>query len=168
MGNKKSNTSCFLIVVFLVFPSFCWRVRYTWVNWVLEWYSGETYFQLQDNACQVLLLCLCSWCRPSYWSRRPYDSLGVCKSKKSRTATFCVIQKLIFHKFNQLSNIIEILNGTAKRIGSCLWQCVSVLCVSFYPRINNVFLYIGPQFLNNQVSAAGGALDCTILPSLKL
>ena len=148
---------------FLVFPSFCWRVRYTWINWVLEWYSGETYFQLQDNACQVLLLCMCSWCRPSYWSRRPYDSFGVCKSKKSRTATFCVIQKLIFPKFNQLSNIIEILNGTTKRIGSCLWQCVSVLCISFYPRIKNVLLY-DPQFLNNKVPAcaSGRALDFII------
>ena len=127
---------------FLVFPSFCWRVRYTWINWVLEWYSGETYFQLQDNACQVLLLCMCSWCRPSYWSRRPYDSFGVCKSKKSRTATFCVIQKLIFHKFNQLSNIIEILNGTAKRIGSCLWQCVWYCVFRFVPQLIMFFCMV--------------------------
>ena len=46
---------------------------------------------------------------------------------------------------------------------------VSLYCVFlFIPELVMFSSIVGPQFLNNQVSAAGGALDCTILPSLKL
>ena len=44
---------------------------------------------------------------------------------------------------------------------------VSLCCVSFYPRVNNVLLY-GVGFSSNKVSASGGALDFTMLPSLKI
>lgn len=45
--------------------------------------------------------------------------------------------------------------------------CDGVCCVSFYPRVNNVLLY-GLGFSSNKVSASGGALDFTMLPSLKI
>ena len=38
---------------------------------------------------------------------------------------------------------------------------VSLCCVSFYPRVNNVLLY-GLGFSSKKVSASGGALDFTI------
>ena len=44
---------------------------------------------------------------------------------------------------------------------------VSLGCVSFYPRVNNVLVY-GLGFSSNKVLASRGALDFTLLPSLKI
>ena len=43
----------------------------------------------------------------------------------------------------------------------------SLCCVSFYPRVNNVLMY-GLGFSSNKVLASRGALDFTMLPSLKI
>ena len=43
----------------------------------------------------------------------------------------------------------------------------SLCCVSFYSRVNNVLMY-GLGFSSNKVLASRGALDFTMLPSLKI